>query len=128
MVMDILLVDDNLLMQQVISRLLASLGHTVEVADSATDALALAARRPFGLLLIDMRLPDYDGPELLGMLRRLPGYQQTPAIAISGFGPEHARQASSAGFASYLSKPIEFDTLRATIERFEVPRERAIGV
>src|SRR5690242_7488859 len=113
--MDILLVDDNLLMQQVISRFLTGLGHTVTCADVASDAHALAAEHPFELLMIDMRLPDADGAEALAQLRALPGYGGTPAIAISGYGEEYARQARGAGFDAYLSKPIEFDALQGAI-------------
>jgi CheY-like chemotaxis protein len=124
--MDILLVDDNLLMQQVISRFLTGLGHTVACADASDTAHALAAGHPFELLMIDMRLPDADGAEVLVELRALPGYRGTPAIAISGFGEEYARQARVAGFDAYLSKPIEFDALQRAIEAYS-SREQVFG-
>jgi two-component system CheB/CheR fusion protein len=124
--MDILLVDDNLLMQQVISRFLTGLGHTVSCAEAASDAHALATDRPFELLMIDLRLPDADGAEALEQLRTLPGYGATPAIAISGYGEEYARQARAAGFDLFLSKPIEFDALQGAIEAFS-GREHTFG-
>jgi len=116
--MNILLVDDNLLMQQVISRFLAGVGHTIACADTAAAAYALAAQRHFELLVIDLRLPDADGADALADLRTLPGYGGAPAIAISGYGEEYARQARSDGFDAYLSKPIEFDALQAAVESY----------
>ena len=124
--MDILLVDDNLLMQQVITRFLAGLGHVVTCAETADDARAHTANRSFEFLMIDLRLPDADGAEVLAQIRALPGYNGVPAIAISGYGEEHARQARADGFDTYLSKPIEFDALQNAIEALS-GRENALG-
>jgi CheY-like chemotaxis protein len=114
-------------MQQVISRFLANLGHAVQCADNAAQAMAQAERQRFDLLLIDTRLPDAEGPELLGMLRQLPNYHEVPAIAISGYGEEQARFARAAGFDRFFSKPIEFDDLQAAIERYGAQRVRVVG-
>jgi CheY-like chemotaxis protein len=125
--MDILLVDDNLLMQQVISRFLHSFGHTVATAEDAEDALTLAAGRVFELLVIDLRLPDMDGDEVLERLRALPGYRSVPAIAISGDGDGYGRRARAAGFDAYMGKPIDFAALEALVATYEARRERAVG-
>jgi DNA-binding response OmpR family regulator len=115
--MDILLVDDNPLMQQLIARFLGDLGYRVEVAGRADEAIALARAAPPGLFMIDMHLPDLDGPDALVALRALPGCATTPAIAISGLDEDEARHVLTKDFAEYLIKPVDLDVLQATVQR-----------
>ena len=116
--MDILLVDDNPLMQQLIARFLGDLGYQVGVAGRADEAIALARGTPPLLLMIDMHLPDLDGPEALHALRALPGCAEMPAIAISGMDEDDARHILTKDFAEYLIKPIDLDVLQATVVRY----------
>jgi two-component system, cell cycle response regulator DivK len=126
--MPVLLVDDNPLMQQVISRFLMSQGYTVDVASDAQEALEFARRRVYRLLMIDMRLPDADGPHLLRRLRALPGFADCPAIAVSGLGEDDREQTVDAGFETFLAKPIDLDELLATVYRYAgTPTVRALG-
>ena len=115
--MDILLVDDNPLMQQLIARFLGDLGYQVGIAGRADEAVALARGTPPQLLMIDMHLPDLDGPEALHALRAVPGCAEMPAIAISGMDEHDARHVLSKDFAEYLTKPIDLDVLQATVAR-----------
>ncbi len=115
--MDILLVDDNPLMQQLIARFLGDLGYKVGVAGRADEALALARAAPPNLFMIDMHLPDLDGPDALAALRALPGCAATPAIAISGMDEDDARQIVTSDFAEYLIKPVDLDVLQSTVTR-----------
>jgi len=115
---DILLVDDNPLMQQLIARFLGDLGYEVGVAGRADEAITLARGTPPLLLMIDMHLPDLDGPEALHALRALPGCAEMPAIAISGMDEDDARHILTKDFAEYLIKPIDLDVLQATVVRY----------
>ena len=115
--MDILLVDDNPLMQQLIARFLGDLGYQVGVAGRADEAITLARGTPPLLFMIDMHLPDLDGPEALHALRELPGCADMPAIAISGMDEHDARHLLTNDFADYQAKPIDLDVLQATIAR-----------
>ena len=126
--MDILLVDDNPLMQQLMERFLGDLGYTVAVAGRADEALALAQGSPPALVLLDMHLPDLDGPELLKALRVLPKCATTPAIAMSGMDEGAMPPVRAAGFIDYLSKPIDLDLLETTVARHIGDRNvRSIG-
>jgi CheY-like chemotaxis protein len=115
--MDVLLVDDNPLMQQLIARFLGDLGYRVGVAGRADEAVALARTAPPSLFMIDMHLPDLDGPEALQALRALPGCGATPAIAISGLDAEDARHVITTQFAEFLVKPVDLDVLQAAVAR-----------
>lgn len=118
--MDILLVDDNPLMQQLMVHFLGDLGYDVAVAGCADEALSLARKSLPSLLLIDIHLPDRDGPSALVDLRALPGCAETPAIAMSGLSESDARRvlAGNSGFAAYLPKPVDLDTLQACVTSF----------
>ena len=115
--MDILLVDDNPLMQQLIARFLGDLGYRIGIAGRADEAISLARTTPPGLFMIDMHLPDLDGPEALQVLRTLPGCAAVPAIAISGLDEDEARHVMTNDFAEFLVKPVDLDVLQQTVER-----------
>lgn len=126
--MDVLLVDDNPLMQQLIARFLGDLGYRVGIAGRADEAIALARATPPGLFMIDMHLPDLDGPDALKALRALPGCGATPAIAISGLDPEDARHVVTAQFAEFLVKPVDLDVLQSTVAQHIGPdMARSVG-
>jgi CheY-like chemotaxis protein len=124
---DILLVDDNPLMQQLIARFLGDLGYQVGVAGRADEAITLARGTPPLLFMIDMHLPDLDGPEALHALRALPGCADMPAIAISGMDEHEARHVLTKDFAEYLTKPIDLDVLQATVVRY-LSEDRACSI
>ena len=113
--MDILLVDDNPLMQQLLVRFLGDLGYNVVAVGRADEAIALARTEAPALFLLDMYLPDLDGPDALQALRKIPGCAATPAVAMSGLDESAIRPAMLNDFAAYLSKPIDLDLLEATV-------------
>ena len=124
--MDVLLVDDNELLQQVISRYLGELGLTVAVAGRGDEALALAGQAPPALFIVDLYLPDMDGADVLRALRALPGCAETPAIAISGLDEEDARLVMTDDVSEYLIKPVELDDLAQAVRR-HVPHAQQAG-
>lgn len=127
--MQVLLVDDNPLMQQVISRFLMSQGYQVTVARDGAEAIDLAQRGAFRVLVIDMRLPDIDGPQLLGGLRQLPALSGCMAIAVSGLGEDDREQTVRAGFDRFMAKPIDLDELLAVVRHhLDSPLARAVGM
>ena len=110
-----------------LKRLLESAGYQVLTASSAAGALARmeaasATQEPypqasnaFDVIVSDLGLPDATGQELI---RRIRARWSTPAVAVSGFGSESDVQSSrEAGFAEHLTKPIQFDQLKAAIAR-----------
>ncbi len=112
--MHIVLVEDNPLMQQLFAIFLRGQGFEVTVAPTGAAALAAPITLP-ALFLIDLRLPDCDGYELLQQLRARPALRQCPAIALSGLGESDRRAAIAAGFDRFLTKPTDLDELLLTI-------------
>ena len=110
--MTILVVDDSEDTTDMLRRLLESYGANVATARSAADALALAAQRPWSVVLSDISMPGLDGFDFLKRLRLLPGHESTPALALTGYGQaEDVRRAEAAGFLSHMTKPVDLEAL-----------------
>jgi len=112
----ILLVDDNVDFATSLCVLLENLGHVVEVAHDAPEALAAAAVFRPDFAFLDIGLPTMDGYELArNLLKRLPS--DLVLVAISGWGQqEDRRRAREAGFAGYLVKPVDLGSIRSILE------------
>jgi phosphoglycolate phosphatase len=115
--MQVLLVDDNSLMCEVINHYLISLGYQVGVAGNGAEALRLLSTQRYSLCLIDLRLPDMDGEDLLEALRAMPEHRHCPALAMSGMGNEDRDTTLAAGFDDFLAKPIDLDELQLMVEQ-----------
>jgi PAS domain S-box-containing protein len=112
---EILFVEDHEDTARVLRRILRNAGFEVSHAGTLADARNLAANHRFDLLVSDLGLPDGSGLELMKHLRETQGIK---GIALSGFGTEEDVAASAAaGFAAHLTKPVDWDRLRAEIER-----------
>jgi PAS domain S-box-containing protein len=112
---EILLVEDHEDTARVLGRILRNAGFEVSHAGTVAAARALAASKRFDLLISDLGLPDGSGLELMTALRDAQGMK---GIALSGFGTDEDVAASTAaGFAAHLTKPVDWERLRAEIER-----------
>jgi two-component system KDP operon response regulator KdpE len=97
-------VDDDRPMLRVLSTGLRAYGFPVVTAADAGSALDLAARRPPEAVLLDLRLPDLDGMEVLRSLR---ASGDVPVLVVSGRAGVTARiEALDAGADDYVTKPF----------------------
>ncbi|WP_051933429.1 ATP-binding protein [Massilia sp. BSC265] len=116
----ILVVDDNVDAANTLTMLLQTAGHEVRTEHSAQAALAVAGRKDFDFILLDIGLPDMSGHELAKTLKQQPRCAGATFIAVSGYGQEQDRRMSQqAGFAAHLVKPVVADELIDTIARFK---------
>jgi signal transduction histidine kinase len=114
----VMVVDDSQDTLDLLRTLFTRKGCQVVAARSAEEALRAAASEPPAVIITDIGMPGMDGYELLAHVRRLPGMENVPAIAISGYAMEEDRErAFKAGFTAHLAKPIDVDELFALIER-----------
>jgi len=109
----ILVVDDEAQIVTALGRGLTRVGHDVGAARNAEDGLAMAATRSPDLVLLDLRLPDLDGIEVV---KRLRAWTDVPIMLLSGNGTERARVAAlDAGADDFIDKPFSMDELRARV-------------
>jgi len=110
----ILLLEDHADTRLVMRRLLMSFGCQVTDVGTVREAMDLVDRERFDLLVSDIGLPDGSGTEVMRLLRQRHG---TRGIALSGFGqPDDLRRSQEAGFATHLTKPVNFKTLQEVIQ------------
>ncbi|MDW5441224.1 response regulator [Polaromonas sp. SM01] len=113
----ILLVEDNELNRDMLSRRLLRRGYEVAMAFDGSHALSAAASDRPALILMDMSLPIMDGWEATRRLKANPDLREIPVIALTAHAMEGDRQrALDAGCDDFDTKPIELERLLAKIE------------
>jgi DNA-binding NtrC family response regulator len=112
----LLLVDDDEAFRTVLGRELARIGYEVATAGSGDEALRRIAERPPEVVLLDLRLPDRDGLQVLEDVHRAnPGID---VIMLTGHGSiDTAIQSVRAGAFDYVAKPCPLDELDVRIQR-----------
>ena len=104
----LLLVEDNEINRMVARELLAGIGIQATLAPGGVEALELARRQPFDLVLMDIQMPGLDGIETTQRLRQLPGFARIPVVALTAHAMLGDRQRFlDAGMDDYLAKPID---------------------
>ena len=114
----ILLVEDNELNRDMLSRRLIRRGYQVVMAVDGEEAFTSAAREQPDLILMDMSLPKIDGWEATRRLKADPSLCAIPVIALTAHAMAGDRErALEAGCDEFDTKPIEFERLLAKMER-----------
>lgn len=124
----ILIVDDEKNIRTMLSRALDLEGFQVEAAATGQDGLDCVARERPALVLLDLKLPDING---LDVLERLQGVEDAPAVVMmSGHGTlDAAVKATRLGAVDFLEKPLEIERMLLTVRnalRIE-ELDRAVG-
>jgi CheY-like chemotaxis protein len=113
----ILIVDDHVDTLYALESALAPLGYRLTRATNGDAALKEVLRGQVGLLLLDVRMPQVSGLDVVRYLRRLEQTQHIPVILITGFGPdaELTSAAYGLGVADLLMKPVDPWALRTKV-------------
>ena len=110
----ILLVEDDASMRSSLTMILKHKGYLVETAASGFEALEKVKGDPFHLGMLDIKLPDMDGIELLGTLKEI--RPDMVIIMVTGYASiETAVRALNNGASAYITKPVNLDEVIATI-------------
>jgi len=113
----LLLVEDNEMNRDMLSRRLQRRGYEVIMAVDGEEAITLTLSEVPDLILMDMSLPLLDGWEATRRLKAAPQTQSIPILALTAHAMEGDRdKAIEAGCDDYDSKPIEFPRLLAKIQ------------
>jgi two-component system chemotaxis response regulator CheY len=114
----VLAVDDSTSMRQMVAFTLASAGYEVAEAPDGREALAMAQKEKFSLVLADVNMPNMDGISLVRALRGLPDYKFTPLLMLTTeSGPEKKQEGKAAGATGWLVKPFNPEQLLNTVKR-----------
>ncbi len=112
----ILVVDDETAVRNGIAQVLTRQALAVTTVADAAQAQAQLARQPFAIVLLDIKLPDMDGMELLKLIRR--DFRETEVIMITGYPTiQGAVECIKLGALDYLVKPFRIDELEAVVQK-----------
>jgi two-component system cell cycle response regulator DivK len=115
----ILLVEDNEMNRDMLSRRLQRKGYQVVIAVDGAEGVSLTSSENPDLVLMDMSLPVMDGWEATRQLKANPETQAIPVIALTAHAMSGDREkALNAGCDDYDTKPIELPRLLSKIETF----------
>ena len=127
---NILVVDDEPHNLKAVEALLAGAGCRVETAVSGADALRRILRTDFAVILLDVRMPEMDGFETAGLIRKLKRSRHTPIVFLTAAG-EHADwvlRAYGAGAVDYIVKPVDPEVLKSKVSVFLDLSSRSAGL
>lgn len=119
----ILVVDDDESIRTVLQAILAEEGYSVDVARTGKEAVKKSKTTRYNLALIDIRLPDTEGTQLLTQLKR--ASPRTRKIIITGYPSlQNAIDALNRGADAYVMKPFNMEKVLGTVkEQLEKQRE-----
>ena len=124
----VLLVEDNPVNRTVVEAMLRSLGLQVSVAGDGAQAVSMASKEQFALILMDCRLPVMDGYEATRRIRELPGLDTLPIIALTANARHGDRDLClQSGMNDYLAKPFKRADLEQLLARWLTFKPSATG-
>jgi len=117
----ILLAEDNLVNQRVARAMLEKAGHSIVLAQTGQTALTEWEKQQFDLILMDVQMPDMDGFEVTGLIRKREKESgaRTPIIAMTAHAMSGDRERClAAGMDDYISKPIHSQQLLELVAKY----------
>jgi signal transduction histidine kinase/CheY-like chemotaxis protein len=113
----ILIIEDNKMNQNVIGKLLSTLGYSYDLADDGWAGYVLAKSKKFDLIFMDLIMPEMDGFE---SAQRILKFDKTVLIVAftADNMPETKRKAELAGIKDFVSKPVRIDELKRLFAKY----------
>ena len=114
----VLVVEDHPDSRDVLGKLLRSVGARPLLARDGRDALVQLEKETPDLVLCDLLMPRMDGFAFLELLRRDPIHGKLPVVAVTALGADaDLHRTWAAGFDGHLTKPIDYDSILALLNR-----------
>ena len=125
----VLIVDDSIVNLRVLEGMLQTFSLNVTKCQSGADALSIVETDEFDLIILDQRMPEMDGIELLHIIRKLDNANAMIPIlcATADFGTEVSRLLLNEGFQDYLAKPVRKFYLERMLRKY-MPAELAVNI
>lgn len=112
----LLLAEDNALNREVAMELLKEVGLVPDVAENGAEAVEMARRNAYDLILMDVQMPVLDGHDATRAIRALPGREDMPILAMTANAFEEDRmRCLAAGMNDHIGKPIDPEVLFAAL-------------
>ncbi|MBI5323771.1 MAG: response regulator [Ignavibacteriae bacterium] len=107
----ICLIEDNKAIRKMFGILLNKAGYQIQEFEDGKSAVTWLNSNSSKCVIVDILLPDMNGTEILSVIRKLPGGESIPVIAVTGFAhPSDREKYLTMGFDDYISKPVDTQT------------------
>ena len=111
----ILVIDDEAIVRTSCERTLSPEGYDVRLATSGLEGIDILEKESFNLVLLDLKMPDMDGIEVLGKIKT--SWPETKVVMITGYSTvDTAVQALRFGAYNFIEKPFTPDTLLTAVQ------------
>ena len=118
--MNVLVVEDNPLNMELVIEILKSLGFVVSGAINGEEAIKMADKEHYDLILMDIELPGMDGISAIRIIKSKPGYNNVPNIALTAFAMKGDwEKFLAAGFDDYMAKPIDVPGFMKQMQKYK---------
>jgi CheY-like chemotaxis protein len=115
----ILFIDDDPVTLELMGQAARLLGHQAILARTGADGILKAEEQDPGVIFLDLMMPDMDGLQVLGHLRKVEKTKAIPVIVLSaGASLDDAIVCQAAGAQDYLTKPVQLQLLMDTIKKY----------
>ncbi|NEX22830.1 PAS domain S-box protein [Thiorhodococcus mannitoliphagus] len=115
----VLVAEDNLINREVLKSLLEEAGLVVDIAENGVVAVELASKQTYAAILMDMQMPEIDGPEAARRIRQLPAYEGIPILAVTANAFQDDRDAClDAGMDDHIAKPVDPNRLYLSLAQW----------
>jgi len=116
----ILVVEDNIVNQQVVARMLEKLGYRVDAVGNGIEALDALAKIPYTMVFMDCQMPEMDGFSATREIRKNEGTERhLPIVAITASAMHGDREKClRAGMDDYISKPVTMEDIWSVVEKW----------
>ncbi len=116
----VLLVDDNQINQKVAEKLLERLGCVVDIASNGFEAIEFASKNSYGIIFMDIQMPEMDGVTATKLLKEQLGENCPPVVAMTAYSmKDDAERFLSEGMDDYVSKPVKSNALHSVITKWQ---------
>ncbi|GAQ78313.1 Sensory transduction histidine kinase [Klebsormidium nitens] len=125
----LLVAEDNSVNVKVVLRLLSRLGYTADVATNGKEALEMAQRTAYDVILCDVHMPEMDGLEAAARIKQTCRPAPTIVAVTAAALQEERQQCLNAGMDLYISKPIQAEALaKALVTGWEIQHKQSKAV
>ncbi len=113
-----LIADDTKNIRLLLSRCLEHEGYQVATAQNGPQALEMAQSTPYDLIMLDIKMPEMSGTEVLRRLRQQ--HIDTPVVVMTAYGAiKNAVETTNLGALCYLQKPFTADKIKKVLEELQ---------
>jgi len=123
--MNILIAEDNLINQKLITKVISKLGYNPQVVNNGNEVLEIIDSESFDIILMDVQMPELDGLETTSIIRRRDIKQPFIIAMTAGAMAEDKAECMDAGMNYFISKPISIQDLVSVLEKSFTAKEVA---